>query len=85
MNTVVKRFSDLKKRYDLNIQTTAVGYYHPSKKVTADKVVKRSRGRPAKSETGMTPGSVKKEAIRKHLDDEAAASNFEQFVNAETP
>ena len=81
MNTIAKRFSEIKRRYNLNIQTTAAGY-HPPKKVVADKIVKRSRGRPARREAGTTD-SAKKNAIKKHLEDDEAAFNFEQFVNAE--
>lgn len=45
MNTIAKRFSEIKKRYNINIQTTAAGYISP-KPAAGVKIEKAARGRP---------------------------------------
>lgn len=82
VNTIMKRFSEIKRRYNLNIQTTAVGY-HPPKRVAVNKVVKKLGGRPVKSKAGVAAPAGPK-TTRKQPEDEVAAFNFEQFVHAET-
>lgn len=79
VNTIVKRFHYLKKRYNINIHTTATGYY-PSKKEAASKVVKSPRGRPAKKEAGRKLSSRK--AAVKNEDDGSYNPKVQVVVKA---
>ena len=64
----MKRFSLIKSKYNINIQTTAVGYT-PPKATAGVKVEKKARGRPPKN---RAKGTVLRDAAIKSLleDDE---------------
>lgn len=78
VNTIMKRFSDIKKRYNLNLQTTAAGYY-PPKQEAVGRVVKKSKGRPSKTLAS------KKAALKDLLEDDKIPSGRKSVVKAQSP
>ena len=64
VNTIIKRFSDIKKRYDIKIQTTAVGYSAAKKPAAAGaapgKITKRASGGSKGKASSARKAAVKK-------------------------
>lgn len=72
VNTIAKRFSDIKKRYNINIQTTSAGYT-PPKAAAGVKVEKKARGRPPNKSRGQAP-TARDAAIKSLLEDDGIPS-----------
>lgn len=77
MNTIQKRFTTLKQRYNLNIQTTAVGSgggaaspATPSKPKPA-RVTKKTQTTPTKKTATKKAAAAKAAAIEEQLEDES--------------
>jgi len=72
VNSIAKRFSDIKRRYNINIQTTSVGYT-PPKAARGVKVEKKARGRPPNKSRVQAP-TARDAAIKSLLEDDEIPS-----------
>jgi hypothetical protein len=76
VNTIQKRFTTLKQRYNLNIQTTAVGGGGAAGPATPSKpkparVTKKTQTTPTKKTTPKKAAAAKAAAIEEQLEDES--------------
>ena len=72
VNTIAKRFSDIKKRYNINIRATAAGHT-PPKTTAGVKVGKKARGRPP-NKSRVQVSTARDTAIKSLLEDDEIPS-----------
>ena len=83
VKTIAKRFSDIKKRYNINIQTTTAGYTTP-RAAAGMKIEKKGRGRPPKRNSVSGTG-VRDAAIKTLLEDDEISSRCRAVAKGRLP